>query len=106
MAHKELKQVTFGDSTNIVKGIPQGSITVSLLLFKILINDLFFFSAKCEICYFADANSLYSCGMNLDNMFTNLNVYEWFVYSSMKANPEHFRFTILGNTSHTLQIGI
>ena len=105
MAHKELKQVTFGDSTKIVKGIPQGS-TVSLLLFNILINDLFFFSAKCEICYFVDANSLYSCGMNLDNMFTNLNVYEQFVYSSMKANPENFRFIILGNTSHTLQIGI
>ena len=63
--------LTFGDSTNIVKGIPQGSIP-SLLLSNIFISDLFFFSAKCEICYFADDNSLYSCGMNLDNMFTNL----------------------------------
>ena len=62
---------TFSDWTNIVKGIPQGSI-LNLLLFYIFINDLFFFSAKCEICYFADDNSLYSCGMNLDNMFTNL----------------------------------
>ena len=61
----------FSDWTNIVKGIPQGSI-LSLLLFYIFINDLFFFSAKCEICYFADDNSLYSCGMNLDNIFTNL----------------------------------
>ena len=91
--------------TNIVKGIPQGSI-LSLLLFNILINDLFFFSAKCEICYFADANSLYSCDMNLDNMLINLNVYKWFAYSSMKANPEIFQFIIVGNTSHTLQIGI
>ena len=33
---------------------------------------MFFFSAKHEICYSADGNSLYSCGMNLDNMFTNL----------------------------------
>ena len=62
---------TFSDWTNIVKGIPQGSI-LNLLLFYIFINDLFFFSAKCEICYFADDNSLYSCGMNLDNIFTNL----------------------------------
>ena len=81
--------ITFGDSTNIVKGIPQGSI-LSLLLFNIFINELFFFSAKWEICYFADANSFHSCGMNLDNMFTDLNVYEWFMYSSMKANPENF----------------
>ena len=57
------------DWTNIVKGVPQGSI-LGPLLFNIFINYLF--SAKCEICYFADDNSLYSCGMNLDNMFTNL----------------------------------
>ena len=61
----------FVDWTNIAKGISQGS-TLSLLLFNIFINDLFLFSAKCEICYFADDNSLYSCGMNLDNIFTNL----------------------------------
>ena len=49
-------------------------------------NTIFFFSGKCEICNFADDNSLYSCGMNLDNIFSNLiqdmeNVYEWFVYN-------------------------
>ena len=34
------------------------------------------------------------------------NVYEWFVYNSMKANPYKFQFIILGNTgSRTLKIG-
>ena len=34
------------------------------------------------------------------------NVYEWFVYNSMKADPDKFQFVILGNTgSHTLKIG-
>ena len=34
------------------------------------------------------------------------NVYEWFVYNSMKANPDKFQFIILGNTgSRTLKIG-
>ena len=83
----------------------------------------FFFSAKCEICNFADDNSLYSCGMNLDNIFFNLiqdgkgiwmiciwktyvnDVYEWSGYHSMNANPDKFQFIILGNTdSHTLKI--
>ena len=56
-------------------------------------------------------NSLYSCGLNLDNIFTNLiqdtwNVYEWSVYNSTKTDAENFRLTILGNTGlHTLQIG-
>ena len=61
----------FNDWTNIVKGISQGSI-LGLSLFNIFINDLLLFSAKCEFCYFADENNLYSCGVNLDNIFTNL----------------------------------
>ena len=33
------------------------------------------------------------------------NVYEWFVYNSPKANPDKFKFIILGNTcSHTLKL--
>ena len=96
---------TFSNWTNILKSIPQGSILAPPLLFNV------FFSAKCEVCNFADDNSLYSCGMNLDNIFSNLiqdmqNVYEWFVYSSMKINSDKFQFIILGNTcSHTLPIG-
>ena len=60
----------FSDWVNNLKGFPQGSI-LGYLLFDIFINDLFFFSAKCEICNFADDNSLYSCNMNLDNIFSN-----------------------------------
>ena len=50
--------------------------------------------------------------MNLDNIFSNLvrvfifNLYEWFLYNSMKENPDKFQFIILGKTgSYTLKIG-
>ena len=34
------------------------------------------------------------------------NAYEWFVFNSMKANPDRFQFISLGSTgSNTLQIG-
>ena len=81
------------------------------MLFNIFINDLFFISAKCEFCYFVDDRSLYSCGMNLDNIITDLiqntyNVHEWFLYNSIKENPDKLQFIILGNTElHPLQIG-
>ena len=73
----------FSDWTNILNSIPRGFI-LSPLLFNIFINDLFFFSAKCEICNFADDNNLHFCGINLNNVSSNLiqnmeNVYKWFV---------------------------
>ena len=34
------------------------------------------------------------------------NVYQWFAYNSMKANPDKLQFIILGNIgSHALHIG-
>ena len=63
---------TFNDWTSILKGISQGS-ELGLLIFNIFINNVFFFAAKCEICNFAgNYNSLYSCGVNLDNVFSAL----------------------------------
>ena len=49
-----------------------GKICIGALNLNIFINDLLLFSAKCEICSFADDNSLYSCGMNLENILSNL----------------------------------
>ena len=76
--HKELKQ-----AQHLVIGqvLYSARFYTGPLLFNIFVDDLFFFTAKCEICYLADDNSLYFCGTNLDNIFTNLiqdiqNVYE------------------------------
>ena len=57
--------------TNIVNVILQISILNSFL-FNIFIIYMLFFSTKYEIFQFADGSSLYSCGMNLDNIFTIL----------------------------------
>ena len=87
-----------------------GEIYIGALNFNIFINDLLFFSAKYEICNFADDNSLYSFGMTLGNILSNLindkeSIHEWFVHYLMKSNPDKFQFIILGNKgSHTLQI--
>ena len=55
---------TFNDWTSILKGISQGS-ELGLLIFNIFIFiNIFIFAGN--------YNSLYSCGVNLDNVFSAL----------------------------------
>ena len=86
---------TFSDWTNIVKVILQVSI-LRLLLFNICINYLLLFSVICEICNFADGNSLYSRGMNLDNIFTNITQ-DTLKIGDITAKPVS-SVTLIGNT--------
>ena len=55
----------------IKRGVPQGSI-LRPLLFNVLINDIFMFIEKSEICNFADDNTIYDCGKDLSNILENL----------------------------------
>ena len=51
---------------DIIRGVPDGTILGPC--FNILANDLFFLIRKCEVCYFADNNTLYSVGKNIENL--------------------------------------
>ena len=85
---------------DIVRGVPQGSL-LGPLLFNIFINDLFLFIRKSGVCNFADDNTLYSVGKNIENVISDLKtdlvgVMEWFKINSLKANPGKFQFMVLG----------
>ena len=86
---------------DIIRGVPQGSL-FGPLLFNIFINDLFLFIRKSGVCNFADDNTLYSVGKNIENVISDLKtdlvgVMEWFKINSLKANLGKFQFMILGN---------
>ena len=56
---------------DIVRGVPKGSLR-GPLLFNIFINDLFLFIRKSGVCNFADDNTLYSVGKNIENVISDL----------------------------------
>ena len=86
--------------SDVKGGVPQGSI-LGPLLFNFFINDLFMFIEKCEICNFADDNTLYSVEMELSRILESLKhdmkiILKWFRTNSLTANPGKFQFMILG----------
>ena len=59
------------------------------------------FIENCNICNFADDNTLYSGGMELSSVLENLKhntktIIRWFRINSLKANPGKFQLMILG----------
>ena len=71
-------------------------------LFSIFINDLFLFIRKSGVCNFADDNTLYSAGKNIENVISDLKtdvvgVIERFKINSLEANSVKFQLMVLGN---------
>ena len=91
----------FSSWTELLNGVPQGSI-LGPLLFNIYINDLFFNFAETDISNYADDTTLYACDSNLQNLITRLerdsiNAIVWFENNYMKLNEEKCHFIISGN---------
>ena len=63
---------SFSSWNKVITGLPQGSV-LGPLLFSIFLN-IFLFIWKCQLCNYADDNTLYKSGKNMQKIKNDL---EW-----------------------------
>ena len=90
-------------STNgsFITRVPQGSILGSLL-FNIFLNDIFMLISKCNLCNYADDNTLYSTGKKLNWIRRTLEMefmilHQWFDENHMTLNSGKCHYMVIGS---------
>ena len=98
----------FSPYSKIRHGVPQGSI-LGPLLFNIYICDIFFNKIERDIASYADDNTPYNFGLNLDNVINNLekstnSLLNWFRQNHMKANADKCHLLVSSDEVCTAKI--
>lgn len=89
--------------SEIIFGVPQGSI-LGPLLFNIYLCDLFMFFTDSNIANYADDNSPFACSTDTDLVMSKLetdskDLLVWVSNNGLKANPDKFHLIL--NTSES-----
>ena len=99
---------SYSSWSEIISGVPQGSILGSLL-FNIFLCDLFQFFPDLNIANYADDNTPHSSNINLSKVLHDLEknsntLFKWFTDNLLKANLA--KPHLLTNSTQEIQINI
>ena len=93
----------------ILFGVPQGSI-LGPILFNIFLSDLFLVVQNVDFASYADDNTIYDAGDNIDEVIFSLQesskkLFKWFANNQMKANEGKCHLIVSTNELTEIQIG-
>ena len=99
----------YSSSEEILFGVPQESI-LGPLLSNIFLCDLFFIMNETEFASYADDNTPYTSGQNIDNVIRTLEndsvrLFKWFSNNQMKANKDKCHLLLSNKERVTMKIG-
>ena len=93
----------------IKSGVPQGSI-LGPLLFNIFLNDIFLFVTDTKIANYADDNTAYASGNNIEELLNIVEndiskLFRWFQLNEMKSNEDKCHLLVSNREDVSIQIG-
>ena len=92
---------SFSSWNKVITGVPQGSV-LGPLLFNIFLNDVFLFFSKCQLCNYADDNTLYKLGKYMKKIKNDLEMdfmilQKWFHENQMVLKPGKCHYIVIGD---------
>ena len=92
----------------ILFGVPQGSI-LGPILFNIFLSDLFLVVQNVDFASYADDNTIYDAGENIDEIIFSLQesskkLFKWFADNQMKTNEDKCHLIVSTNELTEIQI--